>query len=209
MTPQDRELLQALNRRQAQLEESLALLKADLKDLERRAEAEPVQPAVVIPPLPVLPKEAVFVSPPPIPDLPIEALPPPLPPLPAIPQTPESSAPVEENPPGLEFQFGRWLARIGVVFALITLITFSTLAYDTLYKYMGPWSKLAALAVVSLGLVAGGLWMERKNSKLTVYGRTLAGGGLACRNSFPSSPSRWLISVRRSRRWVNLRWRPI
>ncbi len=82
--------------------------------------------------------------------------------------------------PGFELQFGRWLARIGVVFALFTLIFFSVLVHDKLWDLLGPWSKLAVLTLVSGGLIGGGWRLESRDRKLTVYGRTLAGGGLAC-----------------------------
>ena len=98
------------------------------------------------------------------------------------PPAPPVAQAVTENEKGggLEFQFARWLARIGVVFVLIALVTFSMLAYKTLHGYIGPWSKLGFLTLISVSLVTVGLKMERQDPKLTVYGRTLAGGGLAC-----------------------------
>ena len=163
----------------------MALLKADLKYLEQRAdlpEAATQQAFAVPPPLPPTWEEAAPVTPPPIPDVVRAEMPAELPPLPPLPPSPppEIAAQAGERPLGLEFQFGRWLARIGVVLALITLISFSTLAYEHFYHFMGPWSKLAILALVSSGLIAAGFWMERKFANLLVYGRTLAGGGLAC-----------------------------
>ncbi len=188
MTPQDREQFWALARRQAHLEEALAQLRAEFRELEERAESQEVPEWTAgLPPLPTVVEEPVKAGPSPFVDtvtarsgeeasMPVAQIPPP--PLPDR-ATPAAEIPAEEGG-GLEFQFGRWLARIGVVFALITLITFSTLAYDTLYKYMGAWSKLGVLALVSGVLIAAGLGMERRSAKLTVYGRTLAGGGLAC-----------------------------
>jgi len=231
MTSLEREQFQALALRQAQLEEALAQLKIDLKELERRAES-PLLPVEASPPIPPLPKVIAQVPPvlpplfPPVPktqeeiapeattpvvlpeyltriaaasgmtipepepvketiaealeqpkEMPVADLP--LPPLPETSEMVSVETPADKSG-GLEFQFGRWLARIGVVFALITLISFSTLAYKNYYYLMGPWSKLSALALISVGLTAAGLRIERKNSKLTVYGRTLAGGGLAC-----------------------------
>ena len=102
----------------------------------------------------------------------------PLPETPFIPPAPREVTPVDGA--GLEMQFGRWLARIGVVFALFTLIFFSVLVHDTLYKHLGPWGKLTALALVSGGLIGAGLRLEKRDSKMLVYGRTLAGGGMAC-----------------------------
>ena len=156
-----------------------------------------------MPPLPVITEEPVHTGPPPIPEafliaerqaateihdsFAIPEIPPfgvtaqsPSPSLPEVYSMPQAENAESEKQGGLEFQFGRWLARIGVVFALITLISFSTLAYKQYHHLMGPWSKLGVLGLISLGLVAAGLKIERKNRTLTVYARTLAGGGLAC-----------------------------
>jgi hypothetical protein len=184
MNIQDRQLLDALNRRHLNLEIAVAGLKADLREFTARLETPefvpPLQPTV---PEPIQVSVAAFVAPTP-------AQPPPIPPeyaIPAetsvtasLPPIPQSVARVEPEGPGFEIQFGRWLARIGVVFALLTLIFFSVLAYDKFHQYIGPWSKLGVLALVSSALFAAGLWLERKSSDLVVYGRTVAGGGLAC-----------------------------
>jgi len=184
MTPQDREKFEALLLRQTQLENSLAQLRIEFRKLEHQVEAQPDETAISFapPPLPPIPVPIV-TAPPPIPSLneeieakqgpDVELLPPPLVPV----LEPVAAEASEEKKGDLEFQFGRWLARIGVVLALITLVSFSTLAYKHFHHLMGPWSRLTALALVSVGLTAGGLWLERK---MTVYGRTLAGGGLAC-----------------------------
>jgi hypothetical protein len=177
------ELLHDLNRRHARLEIALSALKADLGELQSRLERpEFVEPA---PPVPeFIPPIREQATPPPIPFIPLEALPlPPLPEMPTAapapaPEFAQQPAPVEG--PGFELQFGRWLARIGVVFALFTLIFFSVLVHNTLYQYLGPWSKLTVLALVSGGLIGAGLRLESRDKKLLVYGRTLAGGGLAC-----------------------------
>lgn len=175
------EFLHDLTRRHARLEVALSDLKADLTELRTRLE----QPEVVPPPLPVFlpstPPESA--APLPFPEPP--SIPAPEPALPPLPETP-AAAPVtmDETAPedgaGFELQFGRWLARIGVVFALFTLIFFSVLVHNTLYKYLGPWSKLGVLAVVSGGLITAGLRLEGRDKKMLVYGRTLAGGGMAC-----------------------------
>lgn len=194
MNPQDRELFRSLSGRISQLEMSLAALKIEFKEVTRRAEL-PEETALVTvpPPLPVM-EQVHVVEPPPIPVMPppIPAFVPEvapvaeepvksaLPPLPIMPPEFEAIKKAVANPGGLEFQFGRWLARIGVVLALITLISFSTLAYKHFYHFMGPWSKLTVLALVSSALFAIGSRMERRSKDLLVYGRTLAGGGLAC-----------------------------
>jgi Predicted membrane protein (DUF2339) len=183
MTAQDRELWEALTRRHERLEESVALLKSDLAIFHARLDAPAIPVAApVLPPLPVFHEQAA--TPPPIPQ---EAVPDPIVPPAATfstpfptPLTPESAAAKVEQSLRREFQFGRWLARIGVVFALITLISFSLLVRDELYAHMGPWCKLAVLAFASLGLIGGGFWLERRSADMLVYARTLAGGGLAC-----------------------------
>ena len=178
MNPQDRELLEALNRRHERLETALADLRTDLQGLNARLTAPESVPA-----------PAAFAPlPPPVPaaaEIPAESLaPPPLPTLPVPPaeiaSEPLPVAPPEPEGPGFEIQFGRWLARIGVVFLLLTLIYTSIVAYDAFHQYVGPWSKLTLFTLISTALIAGGLRLERRNSNLVVYGRTLAGGGLAC-----------------------------
>jgi hypothetical protein len=193
MTPQDLELFQTLTRRQATLEEAVIQLRADLTYWERQALSVPSHPEslTALPPLPALITAPTPITPPPLSEItgtiPIlqETLPEaptaevPLPPIPPI-QIPAPTQRSDGEPtPGLEFQFGRWLARIGVAFALITLISFSTLAYKHFHHLMGPWSRLVVLTATSIGLITAGLKIERI-SRLTVYGRTLAGGGLAC-----------------------------
>jgi len=179
------ELLHDLNRRHARLEIALSDLKTDLGALQNRLErTESVAPAPSIPAF--IPPIRESVTPPSLPVVPAEALP--LPPLPETPTAVQPSAPEPEfvpqpasaDGPGFEIQFGRWLARIGVVFALFTLIFFAAVVKEKYYQYLGPWSKLSVLALVSGGLIAAGLRLEKRDSKLLVYGRTLAGGGLAC-----------------------------
>jgi hypothetical protein len=160
MNDQDRQLFDALNRRHQNLENAVANLKADLHAFAARLES----PAVTAPP-PARIEEPI----------PLETAA-----APALPPLPQTPAPVEPPGPGFEVQFGRWLARIGVVFAVLTLVFFSLLAYDKFYRYLGPGSKLSILGLVSSGLFAAGWWLERKSRDLLVYGRTLAGGGLAC-----------------------------
>ena len=176
------EFLHDLTRRHARLEVDLSALKADLTDL--RARLEPGQAEVVPPPIPLfLPPVPGMAAPLPLPEPPPlpepEATIPPAPQIPALAPVPAAESTPTDGA-GFELQFGRWLARIGVVFALFTLIFFSVLVHNTLYKYLGPWSKLSILAVVSTGLIAGGLRLEGRDKKMLVYGRTLAGGGLAC-----------------------------
>jgi hypothetical protein len=182
MNSQDRQLLDALNRRHLQLEIAVAELKADLREYAARLEipdaSSTLPPPPPLPDLPVPEPEATFSVPPPIPAYAAPAMEAPA--APQVPPPPTESAPFAPEGLGFEIQFGRWLARIGVVFALLTLVFFSVVAYKNFYQYFGPWSKLGVLVLVSGGLFGAGLWLERKSRDLVVYGRTLAGGGLAC-----------------------------
>ena len=204
MNPQDRQLFETLTQRQERLEEALAQLRLDLKELERRAEkTAPSVEAMVAPKAVPIPVEVSrFVEPPPLSAAPVADEPvtsgppvfvqtaPQVPEVPVLPPLPQVVAErsVEVAPPlsaeekqrAREVQFGRWLVRIGAVFAVLTLIYFSLWTYKTYHNLMGPWSKLGFLTTVSIALVAAGLRLEKKDPKLTVYGRTLAGGGLAC-----------------------------
>ena len=181
------ELLHDLNRRHARLELALSALRADLRDLQGRIESPEAITPVLPPPMPAfIPHLQEQATPPPLPIFPLNA--PPLPPLPETPKPTPALAPAPEfarqtasvDGPGFELQFGRWLARIGVVFALFTLIFFGAFVEKDYYQYLGPWSKLTVLTLVSGGLIAAGLRLESRDRKLLVYGRTLAGGGLAC-----------------------------
>jgi hypothetical protein len=208
MNLQDRQLLGALQQRQLNLEIAVSQLRTDVKEFAVRLETPEIPPYV--PPVrsQVSDRYETPVTPPPVPSA-TKAMPefPPLPPgyeIPAqmplppqpeplaealesakiAPPTPPTVPPVSARPepasPGLEIQFGRWLARIGVVFALLTLVYFSIVTYRDWLQYAGPWTKLSVLAVASVGLIGGGLRLERRSTNLVVYGRTLAGGGLAC-----------------------------
>jgi hypothetical protein len=181
----NQEFLNDLNRRHTRLETELSALKIDLLDLQARL-ARPPEIAPVLPSLPPLPTVSLpansTITPPPLPDVPAVVLSEVSQPKPPSPFEHAAAPHTEPQPasPGFELQFGRWLARIGVVFALFTLIFFSVLVHNTLYKHLGPWSKLTVLTLVSSGLIAAGLRLEKRDSKMIVYGRTLAGGGLAC-----------------------------
>jgi hypothetical protein len=166
MNTEDRAQFDLFLRRLNRLEASFAELRSEFQGFTARLDA-PVQD----------------VTPPPVPPPAMPPIPeydfPPTPVAPAPEPAPVPPVPVAPAPegPGFEIQFGRWLARIGVVFAVLTLIFFSLLAYDRLHQYIGPWTKLGVLALASSALIGSGLRLERS---LLVYGRTLAGGGLAC-----------------------------
>jgi hypothetical protein len=178
----NQELLLDLNRRQLRLESAFSILKADLRELQMRLNVD--GHTATPPPLPPELLARLEPAPPPQPPAPVMLFPsdtlPEIPPAAEAPAPPMETAPAQPAGPGFEVQFGRWLARIGVVFALLTLVYFSILVHDKLYHYLGAWSKLSVLTLVSGGLIAAGMRMESRDSKLLVYGRTLAGGGMAC-----------------------------
>jgi hypothetical protein len=180
----NQQLLHDLDRRHARIEQALADLKTDLQELHTRLDA----PEKIIPSVDVTPPPAFFPAPirlPELPAIPVATVSEPVVPAEEVPlpfaatfTAPEPSVLMER--PNFELRFGKWLASIGVVFALLTLVYFSILVHNTLYQYLGPWSKLTVLTLVSGALIATGLRLESRDSKLLVYGRTLAGGGLAC-----------------------------
>ena len=178
------ETLQDLTFRSTRIEMSLALLKADLRQLHKRLDEPETEPSVVTEDLRAMAATAFDGGRRPPQQLPAAGPtaatePPVLPPLPEPAPTPMRE-PEPADRPGFELQFGRWLARIGVVFALLTLIYFSVVVHDKIWGHLGPWSKLSILALASIGLIAAGLRLEARDRKLLIYGRTLAGGGLAC-----------------------------
>jgi len=180
MTPEDRELLHALRRQQLEIQRSLARLDSQLAELEVRSAAAPAE--IVPPPFPSHPPEL-----------------PPLPPhvepistsihethieFPPLPSAPESI--LHELPPvpkpSLEFQFGKWLTRIGAVFLVLSVVFFAIWADVNfhLYQRLGAFGKLGIMGFVSVGVLMLGHRLERKNPGLLVYGRTLMAAGLAC-----------------------------
>ena len=179
MTPEDRDLLISLRRQQAALQQGLEKLRAQLDELEARAG---VATPEILPPLPPLPMEAML---PPIPsahavDIAAIAFPPiptaaagyalaasASPPLPAIP------APG----PSFEFQFGRWLTRMGALFGVIALALI--FALPKVQALLGHAGLLALSAAASLGVVILGDRMERKGAASLFFGRTIGAMALA------------------------------
>lgn len=179
MSPDDRELLHILRRQQQELQRSLAHLEARLGELEARLEQAPPEIHHEPPPLPPLPSPEPEPTPAELPhDLPVvpgllPPLPPPpleetLPPLPPVPQ------------PSLEFRLARWLPRIGAVMfvLLIVFVGIYTNSEFHIIERMGAWGKLSLMGLVSVGLVAGGQRMARRNPNLLIYGRTVMAAGL-------------------------------
>jgi hypothetical protein len=175
MTPEDRELLQTLRRRQADLAGSLARIDQELATLEGRAHAEPppfpphlmaATPGDLVNGLPTLPPGHPM---PPL--MPASYLPSP------PPAAPFAEAPLPPVPrPSLEFQFGRWLTRIGAVFGIITLALILSLTHHYLFRVLGPGGILGLSALVCLGIA---MWAERIERRFPVFGRTVLALGLA------------------------------
>ena len=169
MTPDDRDLLLSLRRQQDELQQTLARLNAQLGVLEGRASGHTNG---VSPNLPHLPLDAIL---PPIPphadpatiihDAPATAF---LPPPPLAPPA---------RTPSIEFQFGRWLMRIGALFGVIGLgLVF---AWGPVQKEVGHLGLLAVSAGFSIALVIMGGRIERGGGASFLLGRTLTAIALA------------------------------
>jgi hypothetical protein len=177
MTPEDRDLLVSLRHQQADLRQMLERLNAQLGALEARAAGDP--PASPV--LPPLPPEA-FLPPLPRPAAAPAALSPlpPLPPLPgrpglhALPPAPPRSAPA----PSFEYQFGRWLIRIGAFFGLVILAWI--LSLPGVQVSLGHAGLLALSGAISVGVVVLGERIERNKDRASLlFGRTIAVVALA------------------------------
>jgi hypothetical protein len=175
MTPQDYELLLALRRQQADLQQSLEKLQVQLQGLEARV--GPMPPELILPPIPVdlpdlppIPQPAEEVVLPPIPTSEpvhvIDTLPPP--PPPDRDRSPQ---------PSLEFQFGRWLLRIGVVLVVISLAII--FAQPKVQAVLGSWGLLGLSAAISMGVVILGGRLERHGGGFFFFGRMVTALALA------------------------------
>lgn len=175
MNPGDELELQRLKRDASTLRLSLESLDRRLVALADRIVAEPeLIAAPEPPPLPAKPPAPVAkVVPPPVV-------------LPAQP-TPASIAPVEKpatspQPPRdpFELRFGTyWMPRIGIVILLTGLVFLGNYAYHRIVPLLGPWGKLALLALAGAALTSLGAWLEHARETLRNYGRVLLAGGAA------------------------------
>lgn len=171
MTPEDRELLLSLRQQHQAVQQSLDRLQAQLAELEARANGAHAPSQVTLPPLPT--EVALNEAP-----LSFEVSLPPLPqPEPLLPPLPPSPSPVPVPGRSLEFQFGRWLTRIGAVFFVLFLI--SADGYFHLHRLLGPWGKFGLGALISLFFIVVGQRLERKKAHLLFFGRTVTAAGLA------------------------------
>jgi hypothetical protein len=171
MTPEDRDLLLSLRRQQADLQQTLEKLNTQLTALESRADAAAPEIFPVLPPLPL---EASF---PPIP--PPFAAPVTLPSVPAA-SVSHALPPVPPTPmpkPSFEFQFGRWLTRMGALFGIIALALI--FALPKVQALLGHAGLLALSAATSILVVILGERLERKGAASLFFGRTLSAMALA------------------------------
>ena len=174
MTFEDRDLLQALRRQQAELQQSLHRIEHDLQTLEIRAQAA------------LAGGEAVAVSLPQtngtLPPLPFEAFElPPLPtdhlPLPPIPPSARTLPPVPSR--SIEFHLGSWLPALGALFGVVFLILALSLSHQYLFTHLGPSGILGLSGLVCMLLVVADQRLERKQPRGRVFARGLLGLGLA------------------------------
>ena len=185
MTSDDRELLQILRRQQAELQQSLARIGDQLDTLEANAR-NGIEPDESLPPVPpALPPPAFEGTA--IPSVPLDSmeeraeLPPP--PEDPFPTPPTSSGPPMAPTfppiprPSLEFQFGRWLTRIGAVFGIITLVLILSLTHHYLFNLVGPGGIIGLSGAVCMGVVVLAMRLERGG--MLFFGRSLLALGLA------------------------------
>jgi hypothetical protein len=170
MTNEDRDMLLSLRRQQADLQQMLERLTAQLGAIEARASFE--IPEVFLPPVP---PEAFL---PPLPPLPPPVLLPPIPPaaqveLPPVPLPP----PVPAQPrPSFEANFGRWITRVGAGIFVLSLILFASFADLTLHldTRLGPVGQFGLLGLVSAIVLVVGQFFDRRS----FLGRVLVVAGL-------------------------------
>lgn len=175
MTPEDRDLLQALRRQQLELQHSLARLDVQLADLEARTTTAPEDTLPhVLPPLPAPPELPAVPTheEPTFPPLPVDLGTPSAPSFPPLPPPPVSAP-----KPSLEVQFGRWLTRLGALFGVIALSLLLTL--PKVQAMLGAAGLLAISALISGAVVTLGERLERKGPSSLFFGRSITAMGLA------------------------------
>ena len=125
----------------------------------RTAPPPPIPTAVQhAPPVATAPYQAAYIPPPP----------PPPPPPPKPPKAPKPHV-------SLEARLGQnWLNKLGIVTLVIGLALF--LGYQL--RTLGPLGKSLIGAVLALGILGAGLWLERKPN-YRLFARTCIGGGWA------------------------------
>ena len=181
MTPEDRELLQTLRREQAELQLTLSRIGHQLDALEAGAQNGHAPP--VLPDLPDLPATAPMLQDLELPDQAVRAEIPPAPPHIPLPSLPTAEVPpVPRLPPvprpSLEFQFARWLTRIGALFGVITVaLILSYLPHGYLLAHLGRGGIISMCGAICVGVVILGMRLERKH--LVFFGRSVLALGLA------------------------------
>jgi hypothetical protein len=86
-----------------------------------------------------------------------------------------------EPKPSFEYQFGRWLTRMGALFLVLSIVFFATWVdvKFQIHERIGPGGKLGLMGLVSAIVIALGQRLERKKANLLFFGRTLMAAGLA------------------------------
>ncbi len=168
MNSEDELELQRLKRDASTLRLSLEALDRRIAALGDRVAVAPEPLAAPEPPrLPAKPPEPV-VKKAPLPE------PAPVAPRPEPPPTPEPP----RDP--FELRFGTyWMPRIGIVILLTGLVFLGNYAYHRIVPLLGPWGKLALLALAGAALTSLGAWLEHARETLRNYGRVLLAGGAA------------------------------
>lgn len=175
MTSEDRDLLLSLRRQQAELQQTLERLNAQLGALEDRAGAAEPE---LFPPLPPLPVETTLPPIPPPPTFEATAFSEVFPPIPSAPASHIALPPVPApRKPSFEFQFGRWLIRIGALCGIILLAII--LAMSSVQALLGHAGLLAVSAAAAVGVVILGDRMERKGGASLFFGRAITAMALA------------------------------
>ena len=168
MTFEDRDLLAALRRQQAELQQTLTELNARLSALEARvgqpqgmdalASLPPIPPEAFLPPVPL------FAPPPPPSPLAF------LPPVPPPPPAPKPAVSYESH-------FARWFIRVGALLGIIVLCLI--LASHRVQGLLGHAGELAVSALVCIGVISLGERMERRGGGTLVAGRIAGALALA------------------------------
>jgi hypothetical protein len=168
--------------RQATLSERLRHLEEQASQI-RTAPVEMARPAVPEPApvaAPAAPKPVFVTTPAPVPlaytTLKVET-PAPAFRMPVMPPKPEPVVPVVEPKPrvSLEERLGaNWLNKLGIATLVIGLALFLGIQL----RNIGPAGKSAVGMALSLAILVGGVWLERR-AKYRVFARALIGGGWA------------------------------
>ncbi|MCE9609872.1 MAG: DUF2339 domain-containing protein [Chthoniobacter sp.] len=168
-------------------------LRSAVADLDRRIDAlgkrlagvsppEPAEPIAMPSTVPATPRTVPAPHlqrevPPPIPK-PAAEKPAPIAEIPGRQPTKPDPAPTKRD--SIELTLGTyWLVRIGIVILLTGFVFLGNYAYHHIVPLLGPWGKLALLALGGGALTGAGAWLERTRETMRNYARVLLAGGAA------------------------------